>query len=100
VEPSRALLAEHVARSGQAIETRSVLCGAAFDALLAGRRDEHDRLVVEAASALAPEVDRIVLAQASLAHLAGTLEEQLKMPVLASPELMVREVVARVRAAT
>jgi Asp/Glu/hydantoin racemase len=99
VEPSRALLAEHAVRSGQAIGIRSTLCGAAFEALLAGRRDEHDRLVVEAAAAIAPEVDRIVLAQASLAHLAGSLEERLKMPVMASPELMVREVVARVRAA-
>jgi Asp/Glu/hydantoin racemase len=99
VEPSRSLLAEHAERSGQAIETRSVLCAGAFDALLAGRRDEHDRLVVEAASVLAAEVDRIVLAQASLAHLADGLGERLKMPVLASPEMMIREVVARVRAA-
>jgi len=99
VEPSRALLAEHAQRSGRAIETRSVLCAAAFEALLNGRRDDHDRLVAEAASGLAPEVDRIVLAQASLAHLAESLAERLALPVLASPELMVSEVVARVRAA-
>jgi Asp/Glu/hydantoin racemase len=99
VEPSRALLAEHALRSGHAIEVRSVLCASAFEALLAGRRDDHDRLVIEAASGLAPQVDRIVLAQASLAHLAGSLAERLALPVLASPELMVGEVVARVRAA-
>ena len=99
LEPSRSLLADHVRLSGHAVETRSVLCAGAFDALLAGRRDEHDRLVVEAVAALAPEVDRIVLAQASLAHLADRLADQLKMPVLASPERMIREVVARVRAA-
>jgi hypothetical protein len=75
-----------------------VLCAAAFDALLAGQRDVHDRLVTEAASALAPKVDRIVLAQASLAHLAEDLAARLQIPVLASPELIVGEVVARVRA--
>jgi Asp/Glu/hydantoin racemase len=99
VEPSRSLLAEHARLVGRAIEARSVLCAGAFDALLAGRRDEHDRLVVEAASTLAREVDRIVLAQASLAHLGERLADQLAMPVLTSPELMIQEVVARVRAA-
>ena len=99
VGPSRSLLADHALLSGQSIEIRSVLCAGAFDALMAGRRDEHDRLVVEAASAMASEVDRIVLAQASLAHLADGLAERLKMPVLSSPELMIREVVARVSGA-
>lgn len=99
VAPSRSLLAAHAVASGHAVQAQSVLCSPAFDALVAGRRDEHDRLVTEAARALAPQVDRIVLAQASLAHLAEPLAAELKMPVLASPELMVREVVARVRAA-
>ncbi|MDQ0026763.1 phosphoserine phosphatase [Variovorax paradoxus] len=40
---------------------------------------------------------RIVLAQASLAQLAEPLAEQLGLPVFASPELLVQEVVARLR---
>ncbi|RZI78117.1 MAG: Asp/Glu/hydantoin racemase [Variovorax sp.] len=99
VAPSRALFDEHAAASGHAVTAESVLCSPAFDALVAGRRDEHDRLVGEAAAALAGRVDRIVLAQASLAHLAEPLAVALGKPVLASPELMVREVVARVRTA-
>jgi len=75
-----------------------VLCGAAFEALVNGQRDVHDRLVTEAAADLAPRVDRIVLAQASLAHLAEPLAGQLRRPVFASPELLVQDVVARVRA--
>lgn len=98
VAPSRSLLAAHAVQAGHAIEAESVLCEAAFAALVAGRRDEHDRLVTEAVASLAPGVDRIVLAQASLAHLAEPLAERLHLPVLASPELMVREVVARVSA--
>jgi phosphoserine phosphatase len=46
---------------------------------------------------MAPRVDRIVLAQASLAHLAEPLAEQLGLQVFASPELLVQEVVARAR---
>jgi len=98
VTPSRSLLAEHARAGGVQVEAESVLCGAAFEALVKGQRDVHDRLVTEAAADLAPRVDRIVLAQASLAHLAEPLATQLQRPVLASPELLVQDVVARVRA--
>ncbi len=97
VAPSESLLAAHARQSGQEIHSQTVLCAAAFDALVAGQRPLHDRLVGEAAADLAQRVDRIILAQASLAHLAEPLAAQLGMPVLASPELMVREVVARFR---
>ena len=96
--PSQALLATHARDAGRSVEAESVLCGAAFDALVKGQRDVHDRLVTEAAAALAPRVDRIVLAQASLAHLAEPLAAALGLGVLASPELLVQDVVARVRA--
>lgn len=100
VAPSQALLAVHAREAGRQVDAESVLCAAAFEALLKGHRDVHDRLVTEAAASLAPRVDRIVLAQASLAHLAEPLAAQLRMPVLASPELLVQHVVARVRAST
>lgn len=98
VDPSRELLAAHARQAGVVVESQSVLCSAAFDALVAGRRDEHDRLVTEAAMTLAPNVDRIVLAQASLAHLAEPLAASTGRPVMTSADLMVREVVARTRA--
>jgi Asp/Glu/hydantoin racemase len=97
VEPSRQLMAAHALLAGTAVEAESLLCSAAFEALTAGRRDEHDRLVSEAAQGLAGRVDRLVLAQASLAHLAEPLALRLGKPVFTSPELMVRDVVARVR---
>jgi Asp/Glu/hydantoin racemase len=92
VAPSRALLAAHAQSAGREIPAESVLCGAAFEALASGQRDLHDRLVCEAAAELAPRVDRIVLAQASLAHLAEPLADQLGLPVFTSPELLVQEV--------
>jgi hypothetical protein len=86
------------AGSGARVESEPLLVDGAFAALSAGKRDEHDALVTQAALALAPSVDRLVLAQASLAHLADSLEKQTGKPVFASPEWMVRDVVARVAA--
>jgi Asp/Glu/hydantoin racemase len=99
LEPSRSLLAEHVAASGTRVEAEPVLVDGAFDALCAGKREEHDALVTESALALAQRADRLVLAQASLAHLAEPLAQRTGKPVFASPEWMVRDVVARVAAA-
>lgn len=98
LEPSRGLLAQHAAKSGARVEGEPLLVEGAFAALTAGRRDEHDELVMKAALALAPKVDRLVLAQASLAHLCEPLEQQTGKAVFASPEWMVRDVVARVAA--
>lgn len=98
VEPSRSLLAAHARQAGRRIDAESILCAEAFNAMMSGNRELHDRLVSEAAAGLAKRVDRIVLAQASLAHLAAPLAAELGLPVLASPELLVQDVVARVRA--
>ena len=99
LEPSRSLLAEHAGVRGTRVEAQPVLVDGAFDALSAGRRDEHDALVTDSALALARRADRLVLAQASLAHLAEPLAQRTGKPVYASPEWMVRDVVARVAAA-
>lgn len=99
LEPSRSLLAEHALASGTRVESQSILVDSAFDALSAGRREEHDTLVTESALALAQRTDRLVLAQASLAHLVEPLAQRTGKPVFASPEWMVRGVVARVAAA-
>lgn len=98
LEPSRGLLADHCAASGTQIHAEPILVEGAFAALVAGQREEHDALVMQAALALAPRVDRLILAQASLAHLCSELETRTGKPVLASPEWMVADVVARVRA--
>jgi len=99
LEPSRSLLAEHVTAAGTRVEAEPLLVDGAFEALRAGRREEHDALVTRAALLLAERADRLVLAQASLAHLAEPLARSTAKPVLASPEWMVRDVVARVAAA-
>ena len=65
----------------------AVLESAAFEAIRSGDREGHDRIVSEAVARLARENDVVVLAQASMAHLAPALNESQPVPVLASPGL-------------
>jgi Asp/Glu/hydantoin racemase len=90
--PSEALVRDHAAKAGKSIEVDALLVPGAFEALQAGRRDEHDRLVSEAALTVAARSDVLVLAQASLAHLAEPLAAQTKTPVLQSPPLCVEAI--------
>jgi Asp/Glu/hydantoin racemase len=92
VEPSSALLHAHAAEQGREITIKTVLRPEAYQALIAGDRARHDAILYEAAAELSSEVDVLVLAQASLAHLRDTLAAELKCPVLASPPLLMREI--------
>lgn len=93
VEPSSALLRAHAEQQGRDITVKTVLRPEAYQALMAGDRARHDAMLYEAAAGLAGEVDVLVLAQASLAHLRDTLAADLPCPVLASPQLLMREIV-------
>jgi len=95
VEPSSALLRAHAAEQGRDVALRTVLCAEAYQALLAGERARHDAMLREAAAGIASDVDVLVLAQASLAHLRDTLTAELPCPVLASPPTLMREVARR-----
>ena len=94
-EPSTALIRSAAEASGRSVQTESIVVGSAFDALVAGRREEHDRLVREAARKLAGRCDRIVLAQASLAHLEKTIEQETSLPTFSSPERCIAALGAR-----
>ena len=63
------------------------LCEGAFDVLMGGDRDRHDQMVLDGALQLAPQVDLIVLAQASMSRLAPMLSEKTGKEVLSSPRL-------------
>lgn len=92
VEPSSALLRAHAAALGREMSITTVLRPEAYQALMAGDRARHDAILTEAASSLASEVDVLVLAQASLAHLRDRLAAALPCPVLASPPLLIQEI--------
>lgn len=100
VEPSSALLRSHAAEQGREVTIKTVLCSEAYQALMAGDRARHDAILHEAAAGIAKEVDVLVLAQASLAHLRDSLSAELKLPVLASPPLLMQEIVRITRPET
>ena len=62
----------------------------AFKATNAGDTSTHDRLVADAAAALAPRVDVICLAQFSMARARGEVERRVTVPVLTSPTAAVQ----------
>ncbi len=68
------------------------LAGNAWQAMLAGRRDEHDAIIRREAKAIAGQVDVIVLAEGSLARLGDTLAAETGRPVLAGPRPAVEAV--------
>lgn len=85
--PSEKIIREHAAKIGKQIDVHIELDSPAFEAIMAGDRAEHDRKVRAVADRLGKKSDVVVLAQASMAHLAPELNEALPVPVLASPEL-------------
>ena len=66
------------------------LCDGAFEALMGGDSERHDRMVAMALAELAEHVELILLAQASMAPVAERLEGTLKgapnIPVRSSPQ--------------
>lgn len=89
--PTADLVERRAAAAGRKIELVSRLCEGAFEALMGGDPQRHDRMVAEALKELSVEVDVIVLAQASMARVAEALPESEKpVPVLASPLLAVK----------
>lgn len=87
LQPTVDLILHWAQVSGKPIEVKQFLCEGAFDVLMGGDRDRHDAMVLDGALQLAPQVDLIVLAQASMSRLAPMLSEKTGKQVLSSPKL-------------
>lgn len=86
--PTSDLVRRRAIAAGKEIELVSVLCEAAFEALMSGDAATHDLKVGDALKKLANEVDVILLAQASMARVVDTLSAaDKKVPILASPPI-------------
>jgi Asp/Glu/hydantoin racemase len=88
----RESLARASERQGRPIEIEAVLRQDAWDALGAGQPERHDAILAEEAARIAPKVDLIILAQASMARALPRLPKDLGVPVLTSPSLAVEKV--------
>ena len=90
LEPTSDLVRRRALAAGKPIELIPVLCEGAFEALMSGDAATHDEKVGAALKKLSNEVDVILLAQASMARVAGTLDEtDKKVPILASPTIAI-----------
>lgn len=93
LEPTGRLIDATAAATGREVTLVAQLCEGAFARLAAGDRDSHDRLVREAFDEVAPQVDVVVLAQASMAD-ALPAATRTGGTVLTSPELGIAAVAA------
>jgi Asp/Glu/hydantoin racemase len=92
LRPTAALVsrrARQLGRDDRSVEVVTRLVDGAFASLKAGDLDAHDAAVRAALRELIPQVDAIVLAQASMARVADTLGpgETAATPILSSPRL-------------
>jgi aspartate/glutamate racemase len=87
--PSIQLIKQVADKKGKAVKVESKLISEAFDFFLQGDMENHDRLVKEAGVDLAPQTDVLVLAQASMSHLADEIEKVSNTPTLTSPPIAV-----------
>ncbi|MGW4797484.1 aspartate/glutamate racemase family protein [Nonomuraea sp. NPDC004297] len=85
LDPTADLVRRRAAAAGAEITLTARLCEGAFEALMSGDAATHDAAVAGALRELGGQVDVIVLAQASMARVAGTVE--VPVPVLASPPI-------------
>lgn len=90
--PTVDLIEQKAAEKGKEIEVHRQLSEGAFEILMGGDKERHDEMVVESAKKLAPSVEILVLAQASMTRLAPRLKEETSLEVLTSPRLGVEYV--------
>jgi Asp/Glu/hydantoin racemase len=87
LEPTTDLIRACAKTSGASPILISRLCKGAFDLLSSGNKESHDKIVIQELASIEKDVDVIVLAQASMARVLGSVPTKPRIPVLSSPEL-------------
>jgi Asp/Glu/hydantoin racemase len=97
ISPTVRLIRHFAGKVDKRVQVTECLAPGAFQAIIAGDQETHDRLVLEAARVIADQVDLFVLAQGSMARLEDQIAATTGNKVLSSPEsgvLKVKEVLA------
>ncbi|WNQ13606.1 aspartate/glutamate racemase family protein [Paenibacillus aurantius] len=94
LEPTMRLVQKQAERAGREVKLVNGLAEGAFAALVSGKPEEHDRLLLETALRTAADADVLVLAQGSMARMEKKLAEATGKPVFSSPRLGVEHVKA------
>lgn len=97
LDPSTKLVRSKAEQAGKAVTVEPVFVDDALNARETGDIDRHDRLVSDCVRELAAETDVVILAQASMSHLAPSLGNEVSVPVLSSPDLAMEAVASEIR---
>jgi Asp/Glu/hydantoin racemase len=88
LQPTADLVRARAEAQGRDVKIVEKLCKGAFEAVSSGDGATHDRLVATGLRELMPQVDAIVLAQASMARVVDSLSpEEKTAPIFSSPRL-------------
>lgn len=87
LDPTCRLIERCVAEGKKKAQIKRKLSDEAFQALISRDAVTHDRLVSKAIRDLAKTCDVIVLAQGSMARIVPLIRDEIKVPLLSSPEL-------------
>jgi Asp/Glu/hydantoin racemase len=90
--PTIDLLNQQAEIQHKTIQVKPHLVDGAWNILMSGDRPRYENMVLDGAKTLAPQVELIVLAQASMSRLAPMLANKTGMQVLSSPRLAVEYV--------
>jgi len=94
LNPTMKLLETKAKEAGRKVSIINGMANGAYQALVAGKPEEHDRLILEAAMKVAGDSDAIVLAQGSMGRMKDSLAKKTGKPVLASPPFAARAIKA------
>jgi Asp/Glu/hydantoin racemase len=99
LDPTRDLIRRSAAQAGRPCTVIAELAEGAFQKLGSGDTAEHDARVAQSLRDLAPKVDVIVLAQASMARALALVQNELPpVPVLTSPEIGMQHIARQLSA--
>lgn len=85
LDPTIRLVEQAAEKAGKKVGVVDGLADGAYQALVAGRPQEHDERIEQAARRIAGQVDCIVLAQGSMMRMQERLAEVSGKPILSSP---------------
>ncbi len=91
IKPTLKKLMHEAEKLGSIIEFKTMVNKEAFDCLKSNDMKKHDELLKKQVQEIS-DVDCIVLAQASMAHLEEEILEITRIPVLSSPKLCLEEI--------
>lgn len=97
LNPTISQLEKKAKKFGREIEIIPCLCSDAYKALIEENDPEkHDAILYDSLKNIIPNVDVIVLAQASMARLVPKLESKISKPILSSPESGVKRTLSTI----